>query len=54
LNGAGNGCQKFKLTKEYQMRKKLVITALVGVVVGYMAQNYVRKIPVVNKLPVIA
>jgi len=36
------------------MNKKHVITAaVVGLVLGYMLQNYIGKIPVVNKLPVL-
>lgn len=36
------------------MNKKHVIGALVvGALVGYMLQNYIRKVPVVNKLPVL-
>jgi len=34
------------------MNKKHVIGAvLVGVVLGYVLQNYIAKVPVVNKLP---
>lgn len=33
--------------------KKVIIAVLVGVAVGYMAQNYLKNIPVVNKLPVL-
>ena len=36
------------------MNKKHVITAaVVGVLLGYMLQNYIAKVPVVNKLPVL-
>ncbi len=34
-------------------KKHVVIALLVGAALGYVAQNYIRKIPVVNKLPVL-
>jgi len=34
-------------------KKHVIVSALVGAALGYMLQNYVRKIPVVNKLPVL-
>jgi len=34
------------------MNKKHVIVALVvGILAGYVGQNYIAKVPVVNKLP---
>jgi hypothetical protein len=37
------------------MNKKHIALALViGAALGYVAQNYIRKIPVVNKLPTLA
>jgi len=45
----GNGFPNSTKTK---MNKKHVIGAvLVGVVLGYVLQNYIAKVPVVNKLP---
>lgn len=32
-------------------RKHMLVVFAIGVLVGYVAQNYIRKIPVVNKLP---
>lgn len=41
------------LSIQYMNKKHVLVALVVGVVVGYMAQNYIRKIPVVNKLPVL-
>ena len=35
------------------MNKKLILTALAGVVLGYVAQKYIAKVPLLNKLPVL-
>lgn len=45
-----------KINPQKIMNKKHVIVALLaGVVLGYVAQNYVRKIPVIgSKLPVLS
>lgn len=34
-------------------KKHCLIALLVGVAAGYVLQNYIRKVPVVNKLPVL-
>lgn len=34
-------------------KKHVIVAALVGVAVGYMLQNYIANVPVVNKLPVL-
>lgn len=34
-------------------KKHCLITLAVGIAIGYMAQNYIRKTPVVNKLPIL-
>jgi hypothetical protein len=39
--------------KIHMNKKHVVIALLVGAALGYVAQNYIRKIPVVNKLPVL-
>ena len=35
-------------------KKHIGLALLAGAVLGYVAQNYIRKVPVVNKLPVLA
>jgi hypothetical protein len=35
-------------------KKHVVLALLAGAALGYVAQNYIRKVPVVNKLPVLA
>jgi hypothetical protein len=40
--------------KKPMNKKHVVIALLVGAALGYVAQNQIRKIPVVNKLPVLA
>jgi len=35
------------------MNKKHVLVIAAAVLAGYMLQNYIAKIPVVNKLPVL-
>ncbi len=32
-------------------KKHIIISALVGVALGYVLQNYIAKVPVLNKLP---
>ena len=34
-------------------KKHALIAVAVGVAIGYMLQNYIAKVPVVNKLPVL-
>jgi len=34
-------------------KKHVIVSVLVGAALGYMLQNFIRKVPVVNKLPVL-
>jgi predicted small secreted protein len=34
-------------------KKHALVAVAVGIALGYMLQNYIRSVPVVNKLPVL-